>query len=177
MQTTQYMRQNQKKENWFCRLWFVCSRSKDIVSTSSYAVSLELKMEIPSGFFGKVYPRSCVLKEYFISSDAGVIDYDFGDSVLVLMMKNSNKPLLIKPFQRIAQIVFHKKEKVVFKKVDRLSGGAWGFGSTGIKFFVFKKMSAQETEYVKAIFLSDITLMKMFILGFVFVINILVVNW
>ena len=81
-------------------------------------------MEIPSGFFGKVYPRSCLLKEYFISSDAGVIDYDFGDSVLVLMMKNSNKPLLIKPFQRIAQIVFHKKEKVVLKKVDRLSGGA-----------------------------------------------------
>ena len=92
-------------------------------------------MEIPSGFFGKVYPRSCLLKEYFISSDAGVIDYDFGDSVLVLMMKNSNKPLLIKPFQRIAQIVFHKKEKVVFKKVDCLGSterGAGGFGSTRI---------------------------------------------
>ena len=83
-------------------------------------VSLKLKMEIPSGYFGKIYPRSSLLKEQFISCDARAIDSDFRDSVLVLMMNNSNKPLLIKPGQRIAQIAFHKKE-VVFKNVDCLS--------------------------------------------------------
>ena len=83
-------------------------------------VSRKLKMKIPSGYFGKIYPRSSLLKEYFISGDARAIDSDFRDSVLVLMMNNSNKPLLIKPGQRIGQIVFHKKE-VVFKNVDCLS--------------------------------------------------------
>ena len=83
-------------------------------------VSLKLKMEIPSRYFGKIYPRSSLLKEQFISCDARAIDSDFRDSVLVLMMNNSNKPLLIKPGQRIAQIAFHKKE-VVFKNVDCLS--------------------------------------------------------
>ena len=81
-------------------------------------VSRKLKMEIPSGYFGKIYPRSSLLKEYFISCDARAIDSDF--RVLVLMMNNSNKPLQIKPGQRIGQIVFHKKE-VVFKNVDCLS--------------------------------------------------------
>ena len=53
-----------------------------------------------------------------------MIDSDFRGTVLVLMTNNSKDPIIIKPGQRIAQIVFHKKEKVVFKKVDRLSGGA-----------------------------------------------------
>ena len=45
------------------------------------------------------------------------------------------EPLVIKAGQRIAQIVFHKKEEVVFKKVDCLSSterGSEGFGSTEI---------------------------------------------
>ena len=79
-------------------------------------VSLELKMEISSGYFGKIYPRSKLLKECFISCDARVIDSDFRGSVLVLMTNNSNKPLLIKPGQRIAL-----KRR-----------GAGGFGSTRI---------------------------------------------
>ena len=74
-------------------------------------VSLELQMEIPSGYFGKFYPRSKRLKECFISCDAGVIDSDFRGSVLVLMTNNSNKPLLIKPGQRIAQ----KRRSCVYK--------------------------------------------------------------
>ena len=92
-------------------------------------------MEIPCGYFGKIYPRSSLLKKYFVSCDAGVIDSDFCGTVLILMINNSNDPILIKPGQRIAQIVFHKKEEVVFKNVNCLSSterGAGGFGSTGI---------------------------------------------
>ena len=61
-------------------------------------------MEIPSGYFGKFYPRSKLLKECFISCD-------FRGSVFVLITKNSNKPLLIKPGQRIAQ----KRRSCVYK--------------------------------------------------------------
>ena len=75
------------------------------------------------------------MKNYFVSCDAGVIDSDFRGTALILMTNSKKDPILIKTVQRIAQIVFHKKEEVVFKKVDCLSSterGAGGFGSTGI---------------------------------------------
>ena len=98
-------------------------------------VTIELKMEIPHGYFGKIYPRSSLLKNYFGSRDAGVIDSDFCGTILVLMTNNSNIPLVVNEGQRIAQIVFHKKEEVVFRKVNCLNlteKSAGGFGSTGI---------------------------------------------
>ena len=82
----------------------------------------------------KIYPRSSLLKKYFVSLDVGLIDSDFRGTVLILMINNSNDPILIKPGQRIAQFVFHKKE-VVFKKVNCFSSterGAGGFSSTRI---------------------------------------------
>ena len=96
-------------------------------------------MEFSFGYFGIIYPRSSLLKEHFVAHcwhwDTAVIDSDFRGTVLVLMTNNSKDPIIIKPGQRIAQIVFHKKEKVVFKKVDCLGSterGAGGFGSTRI---------------------------------------------
>ena len=94
-------------------------------------------MEISHGYFGKIYPRSSLLKNYFGSCDAGVTDSDFRGTILVLMTNNSNIPLVVNEGQRIAQIVFHKKEEVVFRKVNCLNSterSAGGFGSTGIKF-------------------------------------------
>ena len=76
-----------------------------------------------------------VFEKLFFSWDAGVIDGDFRGTVMILMTSNSKDPMLIKACQRIAQTVFHKKEEVVFKKVDCLSSterGAGDFGSIGI---------------------------------------------
>ena len=92
-------------------------------------------MEIPSVYFGKVYPRSSFVRKYFFSYDAGIINSDFRGTVLILMTNNSMQPLVIRAGQRIARIVFHKKEEVVFKKVDFLSSTErrpGGSGSTGI---------------------------------------------
>ena len=72
-------------------------------------ITIKLKMEIPCGYFEKIYPRSSLLENYFVSCDAGVIDSDFHGSVLILMTNNTKDPVLIKASQRIAQIVFHKK--------------------------------------------------------------------
>ena len=68
--------------------------------------------------FWKVYHRSSLLKNYFVSCDVGVIDSNFRGT---------------KAGQIILQIAFHKKEEIVFKKVDCLSSTerrAGGFGST-----------------------------------------------
>ena len=97
------------------------AEGKILLSRCVTPITIELKMEIPCGYFGKVYPRSSLLKNYFVSCDTGVIDSDFCGTVLILMTNNSKDPILIKAGQRISQIVFHKKEEVVFKKVDCLS--------------------------------------------------------
>ena len=92
-------------------------------------------MEIQCGYFGKIYPRSSILKTYFVSCDAGVIDSNFRGNVLILMTNNSKDPVLTKTGQRIVQIVFHKKEEDVFKRVYCLNSaerGTGGFGSIGI---------------------------------------------
>ena len=75
------------------------------------------------------------MKTFFVSCNAGVIDSDFRGTVLILMPSNSKDPILIKPVQRIAQIVFPKKEELVFKKLDCFCSkerGGGCFGSTGI---------------------------------------------
>ena len=111
------------------------AKEKILLPWCVMSITIELKMEILCGYFGKVYPRSSLLKNYFVSCDADVIDSDFRSTVLILMTNNSKDPILIKAGQRIVQIVFHKEEEVVFKKVDCLSSterGAGGFGLTGI---------------------------------------------
>ena len=114
---------------------FFAADEKKLLPRCVTPITIELKMEIPCGYFGKLYPRSSLFKNYFVSCDTGVIDSDFRGTVLILMTSNSKDPILIKAGQRIAQIVFHKKEEVMFKKVGCLSSserGAGGFGSTGI---------------------------------------------
>ena len=115
--------------NWFA------AEEKILLPRCVMPIMIEFKMKIPCGYFGKVCPRSNLLKNYFVSCDAGVIDSDFRGTTLILMTNSKKDPILIKTVQRIAQIVFHKKEEVVFKNVDCLSSterGAGGFGSTGI---------------------------------------------
>ena len=89
-------------------------------------VTTKIEMEIPSGYFEKVYP----------SCNAGIINSYFQGTVLILMANdNSMESLVIKAGQRIAQIFFLKKEEVVFTNIACLSStkrGSGGFGSTGI---------------------------------------------
>ena len=49
------------------------AETKILQPGSCNAVSLELNMEIPKGFFGKIYPRSGLLLNHFVSCDEGVI--------------------------------------------------------------------------------------------------------
>ena len=76
-------------------------------------ITIELKMEIPCRYFGKIYPRLSTLKKYFVSCDTGVIDSDFCDTFLVSIINSSKDPILIKAGQRIAQGVFQKRRSSV----------------------------------------------------------------
>ena len=91
-------------------------------------------MEIPKGCFGKIYPRSGLLVNHFVSCDRGVIDSRYRGIIKTIMTNYSNIPYEISVGQGIAQIIFHKVEQVSFVKVNTLTRTerrCGGFGSTG----------------------------------------------
>ena len=61
---------------------------KTILPKSTDAISLDLRWAIPSGFYGNVFPRSGILKEYFVTR---VIDSDYRGIVQVLLVNHNHE--------------------------------------------------------------------------------------
>ena len=101
------------------------------------AISAELRLAIPKGYLGKIYPISGLLREFFGSCDDGIIDQYFRGKVVVLMTNHNSGYRTVNIGDRITQVVLHKKINVQFKNVDdptllgETARGRGGFGSTG----------------------------------------------
>ena len=100
-------------------------------------ISLACRFAIPKGFYGKIFPRSGLLRDHLITCD-GVLDADFRGIVRVIVINHHpEKALTIRTGDRIAQCVFMKKYNVEFQKVSDMAilgitkRGADEFGSTG----------------------------------------------
>ena len=65
--------------------------TKTFLPNSADTVSIELRWAIPSGFFGKIFPRSSILKDHLGTVDAGLIDSDFRGIVEALLVHHSKK--------------------------------------------------------------------------------------
>ena len=59
-------------------------------------ITLELLLEIPDGYFGKIFPKSGLFAKHFVSCEARVIDSDYRGVVLVMMANHSDEHLFIK---------------------------------------------------------------------------------
>jgi dUTP pyrophosphatase len=106
---------------------------------SKALISSGLKMEIPTGYVGKIESRSSLaLKEYLIAF-SGLIDSDFRGTVEVLLFNFSkDKTVKIKIGDRIAQLVIYKvilpvPECVNFEDLSVTERGSGGFGSSDKK--------------------------------------------
>ena len=62
--------------------------TKILLPQTCDSIELELRMAIPKGYFGKIFPRSGLLKNHFITCDAGVVDADYRGSVSVLLINH-----------------------------------------------------------------------------------------
>ena len=112
---------------------------------------LELRWAIPTGFYGKLFPRSGILREHFVSIDAGVIDADFRGIIQALILNHHlEKVFTVLTGNRIAQVVFMEKFNANFHRVtdQQLLGktkrGNDGFGSTGVT--VIKKVKKDDDD-------------------------------
>ena len=103
-----------------------------ILPRNCETVSIDFRWSISKGFYGKIYPRSSLVKN-MITVDAGLIDSDH-----MLIVNHSNKAFTIRTGDRVAQIVFVEHYNVLFKKVDKkelldiTKRGGGGFGSSGV---------------------------------------------
>ena len=97
-------------------------------------VSTGVRLEIPEGYVGLIWPRSGLAVKKGIDCGAGVIDSHYRGEVKVLLFNHSDNEFQIEPGDRIAQILIQKFERVEFHPVDQLNETARsdaGFGSTG----------------------------------------------
>lgn len=118
--------------------WIDLATSEDItlVAGESRIVPLGISMEIPTGWFADVRPRSSTFKKYGIvqTNSAGVIDNGYkGDGDIWGMPVRATRTTFIPKGTRICQFhLFSTYPTVKFIPVDSLNNeDRGGFGSTG----------------------------------------------
>lgn len=113
------------------------AEGKNILPKSAGLVSLDLRMMIPKGFYGKIFSRLGLFLNNLITAECGVIDSDNRGIVHVCLFDHSDEVFSVKVGQRITRIVFMEKFDVEFKMVQsrdslqKSERNEGGFGSTG----------------------------------------------
>lgn len=95
-----------------------------------------LSIALPEGTEAQIRPRSGLAAKSGITvlNTPGTIDADYRGEIKVILVNLSNEPYLVKPGDRIAQMVIAKYEKAEWHEVsvlDETERGEGGFGSTG----------------------------------------------
>jgi dUTP pyrophosphatase len=110
--------------------------SEDVVIApgARAAVGTALRLEIPAGHVGLIWPRSGLAVKHGIDTLAGVVDSDYRGEVRVVLVNHGEAPFSIARGDRIAQLLIQKVERPSFvaaKELGETTRGASGFGSTG----------------------------------------------
>lgn len=116
----------------------------DLYATESYVLKPNerklfktgLSMEIPSGLYGRIAPRSGLAFKNGIDVLAGVIDEDYRGEIGVILINLGSEDKAITANDKIAQIIFENYTEVDFTESNNLqetSRGSGGYGSTDKK--------------------------------------------
>ncbi|XP_058851112.1 deoxyuridine 5'-triphosphate nucleotidohydrolase [Acipenser ruthenus] len=97
-------------------------------------VKTDIQIALPSGYYGRVAPRSGLAAKYFIDVGAGVVDEDYRGNVGVVLFNFNKDSFEVKKGDRVAQLICEKicyPELQERETLDETERGAGGFGSTG----------------------------------------------
>jgi dUTP pyrophosphatase len=101
------------------------------------AVSTGIAIELPPGYEGQVRARSGNAVKFGVGilNAPGTIDEDYRGEVKVIIINHGKEPFVIRPGDRIAQLVVSQSNLFPAIEVEELSPaptrGTAGFGSTG----------------------------------------------
>ena len=96
-----------------------------------------LAMALPEDYFAAIYARSGLSTKEGLrpANCVGVCDADYRGEYIVAVHNDSWHERLIRPGEKIAQLILQKKYEIEFEEVDELDSterGEGGFGSTGM---------------------------------------------
>jgi dUTP pyrophosphatase len=102
----------------------------------SQLIGTGLRFDLPTGYEMQVRPRSGLAYKNGITvlNGPGTIDADYTGEVGIILINHSDKPFVVEPGMRIAQLVPAQTTPVRYKTVDEVEEterGSGGFGSTG----------------------------------------------
>ena len=91
---------------------------------------------LPDGFEAQIRPRSGLALKHGISlvNSPGTIDSDYRGEIGVIMINHGMEPFVIKPGDRVAQMVVARFARVEWQETTELEStirGDGGFGHTG----------------------------------------------
>src|SRR5512145_96726 len=110
------------------------SEAVEIAPGGRAAVATAVRLEIPPGHVGLVWPRSGLAVRHGIDTLAGVIDSDYRGELKVVLVNHGDEPFRIAPGDRVAQLLVQRVERARFTAAERVADtarGRSGFGSTG----------------------------------------------
>lgn len=101
-------------------------------------VGTGLAFELPENTFGAIFARSGIATKQGLrpSNCVGVCDADYRGEYIVALHNDTSIPQIIKPQERIAQMVLLPYISMEFNEVEMLSEtvrGNGGFGSSGTR--------------------------------------------
>ncbi|KAL1007560.1 hypothetical protein UPYG_G00088380 [Umbra pygmaea] len=97
-------------------------------------VKTDIQIAVPSGYYGRVAPRSGLAAKHFIDVGAGVVDEDYRGNVGVVLFNFGKETFQVKKGDRVAQLVCERicyPDLQEFQTLDETERGTGGFGSTG----------------------------------------------
>ena len=98
------------------------------------AVATQLRLAIPEGHVGLIWPRSGLAARHGIDVLAGVVDSDYRGEVRVVLINHGDEPFRVEAGDRVAQLLIQEVCRASFRRtaaLDETPRGSDGFGSTG----------------------------------------------
>ncbi len=112
----------------------ICSHEKITLHPGQWHfIATGLKIAIPPGHVGLIWPRSGLARQFAVDTLGGVIDAGYCGEVQVGLINHGIKPVHIGYGDRIAQLVVQPVSTVAVIEVTNLNDterGESGFGST-----------------------------------------------
>ena len=116
----------------------LCDLEEPIVIKPKETAKLttNLKVEIPKGHFGAIYPRSSTgyKKNLMLLNTVGIIDCDYRGVIGIAFYNYGDEEIVVNDGDRLVQMIIQPYAKVNIKESKELSEtirGEGGFGSTG----------------------------------------------
>ena len=83
-------------------------------------IPTQIKLGIPSGYYGRIASKSCLAIQNQVHVGAGVTDPDYTGEIKVLLINNSKHYCQIKEGEPIAQLILEKASVPILKQVKEL---------------------------------------------------------